>query len=149
MRQVKQKIKDLRPPLRVVAPMTFYITVGFGVLNLVLGLALINTPESGGLAIVGKYTPMWLYGVLFLVLGIFGLAVVYKNDWKWIRRTLIMGMLYKSIWFFALLASLFHGGSIAILGLWLFLIHVQAITYIFFIPAPKIQEPPNGRPASV
>lgn len=149
MQQVKQKIKELRPPLRVVAPMSFYICVGFAILNLVLGITLVNTPESGGLAIVGKYTPIWAYGVLFIALGVLGAWTLYKNNWRWIRRTLILGMLYKSIWFYALLAVWLKGGSPAILSLWLFLIYVQAMTYIFFIPTHPKKESPNGSPARI
>lgn len=134
MREVKGKIKELRPALREVAPLTFYICVGFGILNIVLGYSLMTTKESGGLVIVGKYAPLWLYGILFAALGVFGLVVLWRNSWNWIRRTLVFGLLYKSIWFYALVATLFHGGSVGIIGLWLFLIYVQAMTYIFFIP---------------
>lgn len=148
MHLVKKKIKDLRPGLREVAPLTFYICIGFGVLNLVLGFSLLTTHDSGGLVIIHKYTPLWLYGVAFIALGGFGLAVIVRNSWKWIRRTLIMGLLYKSVWFYALFYSLFHGGSIGIFGLWLFLIHIQVMTYIFFVPrAPE--DINNGRSTGV
>lgn len=149
MYTIKQKLKDLRPALREVAPLTYYICIGFAVLNVVLGITLINTHGPTGLSIVGTYTPIWGYGILFLLLGILGLGSLYANNWVWIRRTLVLGMLYKSIWFYALVASLFHGGSFAILGLWLFLIHVQAMTYVYFIPNIHRGKLKNVRPTNI
>ncbi|MFA5172581.1 MAG: hypothetical protein WC426_13550 [Sulfuriferula sp.] len=137
MQEIKQQIKELRPGLRQVAPLTWSIILGFGILNLVLGASLMYYPLGKPVAIITPYTPLALYGLIFVVLGVFMLLNLYKNNWKWLRRLLIIGVLIKSVWLFALVLRLFDGGNAIILALWLFLTHVQAMTYIHFIPASK------------
>lgn len=137
MHEVKQKLKELRPNLRLVAPLTWSIILGFGILNVVLGISLMYYPLGRSISIVSTYTPMWLYGVLFAVLGVAMLLNLYKNNWRWLRRLLLIGLLLKAIWMFALILRLLDGGSAIILSLWLFITHIQAMAYIHFVPTPK------------
>ena len=148
MQEIKQQIKELRPSLRSVAPLTWSIILGFGILNLVLGASLIYYPLGQPVAIITPVTPLAFYGWLFIVLGVLMLYHLWRNNWKWLRRLLILGVLIKSIWLFALVLRLFDGGSAIILTLWLFLTHVQAMTYIHFIPVKKGVGNDNGGSAN-
>lgn len=137
MREVKQKLNELRPSLRLVAPLTWTIVLGFGLLNIVLGISLMYYPLGTPLAIVTEFTPLALYGALFAVLGISMLYKLWRNDWRWLRWLLLCGLLVKTVWLFALVIRLFNGGSAIILSLWLFITYVQAMTYIYFVPTVK------------
>lgn len=137
MHEVKHQIKELRPSLRIVAPLTWYIILGFGILNLVLGLSLMKYSFGTPLSIVSRYTPLPLYGVFFVVLGIFMLYNLQRNNWKILRRLLLCGLLIKTIWLYALVVRSFQGGNAIVLSLWLFITYIQAIAYIYFIPTQK------------
>lgn len=146
MREVKRKIKELRPNLRHIAPLTWTLILGFGVLNLVLGVSLMYFKLGTPLAIVSEITPLPLYGVYFFMLGVFMLYHLVRNNWRAMRVLLLMGLLIKTIWLFALVIRLFQGGSAIILSLWLFITYVQAMTYIYFIPTQKggLSDSANG-----
>lgn len=137
MHEVKGKLKELRPSLRLVAPLTWTIILGFGILNLVLGWSLMHYPLGTPLAIVSDYTPLQLYGAMFIALGVAMLLNLWRNNWRWLRRLLLIGLLIKTIWLFALVMRLFNGGSAIILVLWMFITHVQAMAYVYFIPIQK------------
>jgi hypothetical protein len=134
MNDVKQKLKELRPSLRKVAPLTWSVILGFGIMNIVLGVSLMSYPLGTPIAIVTRFTPMAFFGAVFLILGTLMLFKLWQNDWRWLRGLLLAGLLIKTIWTFALLIRLFQGGNAIILCLWLFITHVQASTYIHFIP---------------
>lgn len=134
MKEIKHQIHELRPSLRLIAPLTWSIMLGFGILNLVLGLSLMYYPLGRPVAVVTEFTPLWGYGLVFMVLGVFMLYNLWRNNWKWLKRLTICGLLIKSIWLFALVLRLFDGGNAIILALWLFLTYVQAMTYVHFVP---------------
>lgn len=136
MREIKHKIKQLRPPLRQVAPLTWYIVLGFGALNLLLGASLVYYPAHG-LAIISQYTPSWAYGAVSFVLGLAMLYGAAHNNWKLMRRCMLFGVLLKTVWLFALFILFLHGGNTYIISLWLFLTYIQAMAYIFFGPLVK------------
>lgn len=134
MHEVKAKLRELRPSLREVAPTSFFICLGFAILNLVLGRSLTFQPV-GDIAIIGTYTPQWLYGLIFFLIGVVGVVALIRNNWVLIRRLQIISVLYKSIWAYALLVGLLQGGGVGIVALWLFITYVQAIVYVFFVPS--------------
>lgn len=133
MQEIKQQIKELRPSLRQVAPLSWYIVLGFGILNVVLGVSLIKLPVKH-IAIISQYTPSWVYGAMFTILGLLMFWGLIRNNWKLMRRTLAAGLLLKAVWLFALILILLHGGDPYVLSLWLFLTYIQAVAYVFFVP---------------
>lgn len=137
MQEVKTKLKELRPGLREVAPLTWSLILGFGILNLVLGVSLMTYPLGQQVAIVTTYTPLPLHGLYFVILGALMLVNLWRNNWKWLRILLLAGLLIKAVWLFALVVRLFTGGNAITLSLWLFITHVQAVAYVHFIPTPK------------
>lgn len=133
MQEIKQQIKELRPSLRQVAPLSWYIVLGFAVLNIVLGLSLIKLPVKN-IAIISQYTPSWLYGATFTLLGLTMVWGMIRNNWKLMRRTMAAGLLLKAVFLYALILILLHGGDPYVLSLWLFLTYIQAMAYVFFVP---------------
>lgn len=133
MQEIKHQIKELRPSLRIVAPLSWYVVLGFGILNVVLGISFMIFPVKD-IAIISTYTPSWAYGIIFIALGLAMFWGMIRNSWKLMRQTLAAGLLLKAIFLYALFLLLIHGGDTYVLSLWLFLTYIQAVAYVFFVP---------------
>jgi hypothetical protein len=140
MTEINKRIQEARPNLRLVSPLAAAIVLGYGVVNIALGVGLffyVNPSPDSTFAIITAWTPFQLWGVVFLALGLFKLYTLYKNDWVNMRRSLIVGILIKSVWFIALFFRFLDGGSILMLVIWFFFMYIQMVTYIHFIPNIK------------
>lgn len=139
-KHLKNKIKKARPNLKLIAPLSYATIKGFGVFNILLGIALMfhradNTADSETLIIIHEAFGFMVWGLAFMVLGIIKLHALHSNDWQRIRKILIIAMLFHSIWLFALLIHVLVGqGALSILVMWGFLTYIQALIYIHFIP---------------
>lgn len=140
MSDIKKMIKEVRPKLKVVSPLAAAIMFGYGVINLFLGIGLffyVNPSPDSEFAVITPYTPFEVWGVIFFLIGLFKLFTYYRNDWVNMRRSLILGVLIKSIWFFALFIRWLDGSSIILLVVWGFFMYVQIVTFRHFIPNVK------------
>lgn len=137
--RVKRSIKSLRPPLRRVAPLTFWICAGFVWVNILIA-GLLSIPDDAlirNIPIPTLIGPLNLdvWGAWFLAIGIGMLISLYLNNWTWLKRLLIAGLLTKLIWAYALIYMITLGYNVyATTMLWVFLAWVQGWTIVFFTP---------------
>jgi hypothetical protein len=130
-------IRHARPSLRQAAPLTFWIAIGFAVLNIGIAIALFRQPDQGGLVIeTGRFTTtFWGWIFLFMSSSIF--TGLLTNRWNVTRWALSMGLVVKSFFAYALIELGFKNGfdaAFAVTILWLFLAWVQFWTVVYFIP---------------
>jgi hypothetical protein len=136
MENIEKRLNEARPRLSVVSPLVNAIIWGFVFTNLLLGIGLIisSGTTTSRLPVVTDFFSLKFYGIVFLTLG---LAMFYgqaKNDWHLLKATLVVGVLLKSIWLYALAYLVFNGGSITLLAMWAFFTFIQAATYVYFTP---------------
>lgn len=131
MSKVDKLILQARPPLSKVAPIVFWVSLGYGIVNLVLAVGMYNFNPTVGLAIVTGFFTYQFWAAVFLVAGIGMLYAIHKNDWLMLRGFLIIGLVVKLMWLIALIFRVLEGGSIFLVAIWLFFAYVQAITIIF------------------
>lgn len=137
--ELQQAIKEARPKLSTVAPLTAAICWGFVVVNIVLGLGMyfIYTTTVVPIA-VASILSYESWGLIFFGLGIITAGFIFSNNWKATRNAQLAGLLIKSIWAIALIVRCFEEPrTILITAVWLFFAYIQAVTYIHFLPIPK------------
>lgn len=135
----RKTIKQLRPRLRTVAPLTFWICVGYALVNFAIAFILFAIPNStvqeAVIPIVNEIMNFQAWGVLF---GLTSLAFTYgliRNNWMLLKRTLTFALVMKLIWTYALVYLIVMGKEeYALAALWAFLSWVQAWTIVFFVP---------------
>lgn len=137
---IEQKLRRARPRLSEVAPLTNAIVLSFIVGNAIIGIGLWLMPPpmfcGCHLAVVNNIFSFKFYGALF---GLLSLALLYGwaiNDWRWLRRALLAGVLLKALWTFALIFALNTAANLSILGTWLTLTAIQIAAYVYFVPVP-------------
>lgn len=130
---VDQTLKEIRPNLRMVAPQTFWFSVGFGLFNTVMGFALYNVNVLLKLKVVG-IIPMRMWGMIFLLHGIVMLLSLVVNHWKITRSLHFIGVTIKTAWWLELLATFLSGGTPFLLYVWSLLLFLQVIVCIYFTP---------------
>lgn len=137
MNETARKLKALRPSLWLVSPLTAAIVLGYGIINILLGVGLfsyVNPSPNALFAIINSVMTYQVWGSIFIVLGLFKLYSLAMNNWRMMRISLIIGIVVKSIWAIALFFRYLDGGSILLLIIWLFFAYVQLVTYINFTP---------------
>lgn len=143
-REITQAIKEARPKLSVISPLVAKIVLGFGVINVLLGIGLATTKAqlASPLVIAPNTGAFQLWGALFFVLGVLMLWGYWRNNWKFLRHTFVIGILFKFMWAVALLLRYISGeySNPTLLMVWLFFAYIQAVTYIHFMPIPQIQK---------
>lgn len=138
---IDKKIEKARPRLSIVAPLTHAIIVCFIFGNILIGYGLFTThvgETARRVPIVNDYLTFEVYGVMFMSLTVLMAYGLFKNNWALLRKSLIFGVLLKSVWTVALVFAVLRGGSIAILGAWATLLALQMVTYIYFVSPPKV-----------
>lgn len=142
--EITQAIKEARPKLSVISPLVSKIIVGFIVMNILLGVSLITKFGFivNGLVIAPNEFIFQLWGAVFVLLGITKLIAYRKNNWPLIRHILVVAVFIKLIWAIALVIRYVSGdfSNPFLLIVWLFITHVQAATYVHFMPIPQIQK---------
>lgn len=128
-------VKSVRPKLYTISPFTSLICWGFAIVNILMGLGmffLYHTTIELSVANIFSYQ---IWGVLFFLGGVASGFSLVRNDWKTTRQLLMYGLALKSIWAIALLIRCVAAPqTILITVIWLWLVYVQAITYIYFLP---------------
>lgn len=143
-KQITEAIKEARPKLKDVSPLTAKIVLGFSGVNLLLGAGLASTQSqlARPIVVAPNQTSFQLWGAAFFVLGLFMAYFYLRNDWKRIRYTFIVGLVFKLSWFMALAIRYFTTdySNPTLLVVWLFFAYVQMVTYIHFLPTPYIDK---------
>lgn len=131
----KRNLWQARPNLQVVAPLTFWLCIGFSALNLALGYVIYQTGDSS-LAIHRILSPKFLGGVLALLAALM-LITLILNAWSYIRLMLFSGLFIKSFYAYSLIDLGIRYGFEpvnGILAIWFFVLWVQFVTIVFFAP---------------
>lgn len=132
-------LNENTPRLRSLAPLSFWIVFVFATLNLLIGISLYTTADTGRLSapliIVNDILSYKLWGVLFVLLGIGKYASLYYNKWDLTKKLMLGGVVMKSAWSIALIIRVFVSpGSILVALLWFALMAIQIFTVIYFVP---------------
>lgn len=137
MREIDRKLKELRPSLRHVAPLTFFNSVGFALFNLVTGILFFFFPVTN-FVIVGIIS-LKLWAILFASLGLVFLFALWSNNWQVTRRMHLLGIFVKTAWLMELVARLPTRGyaGLVLVFVWGLLIYLQFITYVYFTPVKR------------
>lgn len=135
----RKTIKQLRPSLRTVAPLTFWICVGYALVNLAIAAILFAIPNSSVkeavIPIVNEIMNFKAWAVLFALTSLAFAYGLLRNHWMLIKRTLTVALVLKLIWTYALVYLIATGREeYALAALWAFLSWVQAWTIVFFVP---------------
>lgn len=142
MDDISHSIKEARPRLSKVSPLAAKIVLGFGIVNILLGLGLASTQArlATSLVIAPNQFAYQAWGAAFTFLGILMLLGYYHNEWKFMRQTFIIGMAFKFAWAIALVVRYTSGqqSNPLLLIIWLFFAYIQAVTYIHFLPIPTV-----------
>lgn len=143
MSHLEKQLREVRPRLRVVSPLSNWVVKVMGWFNIILGLSMIFSVDSdrftASLFLVNEYTPFWAWGYVFLAIGITKLYSLAVNDWSLARKSLIMGVAVKAAWMVALTIRTFVSPGTAFLNLtWIAVGLIQMGAYIWFMP-PSIQ----------
>lgn len=136
--ELQQAIKEARPKLSTIAPLTSAICWGYVFVNITLGLGmffLYNTTVPLAVANIVSYQ---VWGILFGFLGLMTAYFLLTNNWKATRNAQLIGLMFKAVWAAALIIRCFSAPpTILITAVWVFFAYIQAVTYVHFLPIPK------------
>lgn len=133
MSDIDKIIKVIRPSLRKIAPQTYYFTLGFGTLNVLVGFALFMLYSLVKLELIGVI-PVRLWGIIFFITGLSSLYFIVTNNYKISRGLALTWIVINSAWWLELVAGFITNHSPFILFIWSFLLYLQIINYIYFTP---------------
>lgn len=133
MSSIEQTIRLIRPGLRRVAPQTFWFSIGFGVFNVIIGLALFKAVILTTFTVVGVI-PLRGWAFVFLLHGLFMLGSLVVNNWKVTRWLHYIGVGIKTAWWLELLSVTLVGRSPFLLVIWSLLIYLQLVVCVHFTP---------------
>lgn len=133
MSNIDQILKILRPSLRIVAPHSYWFSLVFGVFNVLVGASLLNVKILVKIKFIG-IVPIKVWGLIFLVHGLFMLYFLAKNNWKMVKGLNFVGIGIKTTWWLGLLTLTIKGQSPFLLYVWSSLIAFQVIIVIYFTP---------------
>lgn len=132
-----------RPHFGKISPMVYASAWCFAVINIFfLAPAFFFGNGAKGLSLVGL-VPSNTWGMLHIFMGCNMMFALYTNSWSWIKYMLIFGLLVKSMFAWALTATLFISiANIGIVGIWFGLMAWQSLCIIYF--TPLLWEKNNG-----
>lgn len=133
MSSIERTLKNIRPSLRLAAPQTYWFSIGFGLFNVFVGLALYNLKILVTLNLVG-IIPINVWGLIFLFHGVSILFSLFANNWKLTRYLNILGVAIKTAWWLELASITLIGRSPFLLYVWSLLLFFQVINCIYFMP---------------
>lgn len=136
MTDLNKQLRDIRPPLRIAAPLTFYVTLGYAVFNIVLGSLLFKTDLSHLLTFVGLINAT-IWACIFLAYGLTMAAILKYNNWSVTRRFILVGITIKTMWLLELLVEALAGRGFVLVFIWSLLLYLQIISYIYFTPVKQ------------
>ncbi len=136
---LNKKLRSVRPPLSLIAPLTYRIILGFIVFNIWIGYV-IWSQQSMAINIMGSIFGKEFWALVFIVLSVWLYIGIRLNDWRQVRWAMIASLLVKTIWTYALIVLAFQVGFQSVqgvLGLWLLATYVQLVTVVYFVPNGK------------
>lgn len=133
MAEIDRAIRHIRPKLRYIAPDTFWVSVIFGIFNIIVGFSLFNATILFTLKLLG-IIPIKMWGVIFFLQGVIMLIALAVNNWKLIRGLHFFGIAIKTAWLLELFAVILTGRSPFILYVWSLILALQFVTWIYFTP---------------
>lgn len=140
---IEKQIREARPKLKVASPLSHWIILITGWFNILLGLSMIFAVDSARftaqLFLVNDYIKFWMWGFVFIAIGLMKLLSLKANNWGLARKSLVVGVSVKATWMVALTIRTFVAPGTAFLNLtWVALALIQMGCYIWFMP-PNIQ----------
>jgi hypothetical protein len=125
----------VRPRLRIADAKTYYISWGYAIVNIVLGLGMFFLYETRIPLVVVNVLSYKQWGVLFLILGMLKAYSLLSNRWNMIKQLMILGLILKIFWGIALvIRCIIAPQTILITGVWLIFLYVESVIYIYFLP---------------
>lgn len=137
MSSINKALRQVRPRLRIAAPLAFWASIGFGIFNILLGLGLMKTAILKTLTLVG-IVPIKAWGLLFFIHGVAMLVSVYANSWTNIRTLHALGVGIKLTWWCELVSTVIVGFPPFILLIWTLLLYLQFLFYHYLFPQEKL-----------
>lgn len=138
MSTISQKIKQVRPKLRVISPISAAGIAGFAVFNCVLGTALaFEQARTVEFFIVNEVFSYQVWGGMFVTLGLYMGISLLINSWRNMRWSLLIAIFLKLWWFMALVAREFiqdGNNNLMLIIMWSFITYLQLVLYVNFIP---------------
>lgn len=132
------EMKDIRPSLKSVAPLTAWNVRGFGILNtFLLGVGLyFLAPYIKSFHAVGTL-PIRIWTFIFLIHGLFILGFLKTNNWRAIKTSLLIGCFIKIAWVLQFVSLSIQTPTpliLSLMGFGILLLYIQIGTYINFTP---------------
>lgn len=141
--ELEKELRQARPSLRLISPVSFYFIALMGVFNIVVGLAMIAIGLSFDdpvLTVLTAIIPAWVWGALFLSLGVFKLVALKANHWLLTRSSLLAGVALKSSWAVALVIQVLQvSDNIFLTTCWITIAITQVIVYVHFLPPQEMR----------
>lgn len=136
---LRQELRDARPKLKAVSPLSYWIILVMGWFNIFLGssfiLAIDEAKFTASLLIVNDLLTFKFWGAVFIVIGILKLLSLKTNNWAFARNTLFIGVSVKAAWMVALVIRTFISpGTVFVSLLWVTIALLQIGAYIWFMP---------------
>lgn len=125
-----------RPPLRIIAPLSYYLCWGFIVINFTLSFGLFTFLQGTlPLKLVSNIIPLKAWAIIFLAIGVGLLYTLVRNLWREVRWMLLIALTVKALWATAfLIQSLISPQVTLAFMLWALFAYTEALTYIYFTP---------------
>ena len=128
MSELEAKLKELRPSLFDISKLEAHIILAYGVFNVLVGPILITLPRADNISVL---LPVPIWGVIFMLLGVWMLASLWTNNWQATRDSLLAGITVKTVWLIALLfVAMRSNWSVALL--WGIFTWIQIVCYVYF-----------------
>lgn len=135
MDNIDKVLRDIRPKLRVVAPLTYFISWGFAIFNVAISVPLYRINEESFLIVGVVSTKIW--AAAFFVMGFLIMYALLKNKWKLDQNLMLLGVFLKSAWLMELIARTVNGKSFILVAIWSLLLYLQFVAYLYFTPVER------------
>lgn len=128
------KLNKVRPRFWDVSPLPAAIVLIYGIVNVLMGLAMM--PLDSKNLVVTSVTPWEMWGAFYLGLGLVMLWGLIYNHWKLMRLSMAVGVFAKAIFWISIIVTIpSEPRGIFILLLWSCFVCIQIATYVHFLPA--------------
>lgn len=128
-------VHNARPNLREIAPLTFMNIILFIWLNLFIAYSIYHGRPNPTLVLVSGIFNSYFWVVIFVSLSLGHAYGLLKNDWRWLRRFLAIGLFAKALITYSLLVlghRTGYGNIIGVTALWVGITWVQFFTLKYF-----------------
>lgn len=126
-----------RPPLRHIAPWTYFSSWAFAAMNVFFIAPSFFINKSVQLPLVGIF-PYWFWMVVFISMGLAMSGALLRNYWKLVKGLLYTGLVVKAMFAWGLVFTLFISpGGVGIVGIWIGLMTWQMLCIVYFTPKLK------------